>query len=264
MTPPFARRSPAALLAVLALAACAGAPAPATSPAPAAPASTADPAPGVVTSAPAQGTPAELAAIAQARRDSARLAFTAADVEFMTMMIAHHAQAIVMAEMAPTHGASTAVRTLAGRIVNAQRDEIGIAQRWLRDRGQPVPDVSPGGAVTMPAAPATAGGAPAAGAAHHGAHHGAGHAAMPGMLTEAQLRELDAARGRDFDRLFLTFMIQHHRGAVAMVEQLFGSYGAGQDETVFKFASDVNVDQTTEIARMQQMLATIVFEGRDP
>ena len=257
MTPPFARRMPAASLAVLALAACAGAPAPAASPTPA---STAAPAPGVVTSAPAQGTPAELAAIAQARRDSARLAFTAADVEFMTMMIAHHAQAIVMAEMAPTHGASTAVRTLAGRIINAQRDEIGIAQRWLRDRGQPVPEVSAGGAVTMPAPAA----APAAGAAHQGMHHGADHAAMPGMLTEAQLRELDAARGRDFDRLFLSFMIQHHRGAVAMVEKLFGSYGAGQDETVFKFASDVNVDQTTEIARMQQMLATIVFEGRDP
>ena len=259
MTPPFARRTPAALLAVLTLAACAGAPAPAAAPAPAPPAPTAA-APGVVTSAPAQGTPAELAAIAQARRDSARLAFTAADVEFMTTMIAHHAQAIVMAEMAPTHGASPAVRTLAGRIINAQRDEIGIAQRWLRDRGQPVPEVSADGAVAMPAPAA----APAAAASHHGMHHGADHAAMPGMLTEAQLRELDAARGRDFDRLFLSFMIQHHRGAVAMVEKLFGSYGAAQDETVFKFASDVNVDQTTEIARMQQMLATIVFEGRDP
>ena len=260
MTLPFARRSPAALLAVLALAACAGAPAPATSPAPAAPASTADPAPGVVTSAPAQGTPAELAAIAQARRDSARLAFTAPDVEFMTMMIAHHAQAIVMAGMAPTHGASPAVRTLAGRIGNAQRDEIGIAQRWLRDRGQPVPEVSAGGAVTMPAPAA----APAAGASHAGMHHGADHAGMPGMLTAAQLRELDAARGRDFDRLFLSFMIQHHQGAVAMVEKLFGSYGAGQDETVFKFASDVNVDQTTEIRRMERMLFLMKLEGGAP
>jgi uncharacterized protein (DUF305 family) len=82
---------------------------------------------------------------------------------------------------------------------------------------------------------------------------------MPGMLTEAQMKELDAARGPEFDRKFLTFMIQHHRGAVSMVKDLFGTYGAGQDETVFKFASDVNVDQTTEIARMEKMLAAITL-----
>lgn len=87
---------------------------------------------------------------------------------------------------------------------------------------------------------------------------------MPGMLTEAQLAQLDAARGADFDRLFLTFMIQHHRGAVTMVEQLFGSYGAGQDETVFKFASDVNVDQATEIDRMQRMLEELLFATPAP
>ena len=79
------------------------------------------------------------------------------------------------------------------------------------------------------------------------------------MLTEAQMKQLDAARGPEFDRLFLRFMIQHHRGAVTMVKELFGTYGAGQDETVFKFASDVNVDQTTEIARMEKMLFTLTF-----
>ena len=84
---------------------------------------------------------------------------------------------------------------------------------------------------------------------------------MPGMLTDAQLRELDAARGAEFDRLFLTYMIQHHRGATQMVRELFGTYGAAQDETVFKFASDVNVDQTTEIARMQRMLAAMSALG---
>jgi uncharacterized protein (DUF305 family) len=77
---------------------------------------------------------------------------------------------------------------------------------------------------------------------------------MPGMLTEEQLRQLDAARDAEFDRLFLTFMIQHHRGAVEMVRALFASHGAGQDETVFKFAADVEVDQSTEIKRMLQML----------
>ena len=84
------------------------------------------------------------------------------------------------------------------------------------------------------------------------------------MLTEEQLRQLDAARGAEFDRLFLSSMIQHHRGAVTMVKELFGSYGAGQDEIVFKLASDVNVDQTTEIARMERMLVTLVLEGRLP
>jgi uncharacterized protein (DUF305 family) len=77
---------------------------------------------------------------------------------------------------------------------------------------------------------------------------------MPGMLTEAQMKELDAARGEEFDRLLLTFMIQHHKGAVSMVRDLFAARGAGQDETVFKFASDVEVDQTTEINRMAEML----------
>lgn len=82
---------------------------------------------------------------------------------------------------------------------------------------------------------------------------------MPGMLTSTQMHQLDAAHGADFDRLFLTYMMQHHRGALSMVQQLFGSYGAAQDDYVFKFASDVNVDQTTEIGRMQQMLANILF-----
>jgi uncharacterized protein (DUF305 family) len=82
---------------------------------------------------------------------------------------------------------------------------------------------------------------------------------MPGMLTEPQMKQLDQARGAEFDRLFLTFMIQHHRGAVSMVKELFDSYGAGLDETVFKFASDVNVDQSTEIARMQKMLVSLTL-----
>ena len=72
------------------------------------------------------------------------------------------------------------------------------------------------------------------------------------MLTAEQMHQLDLARGPEFDKLFLTDMIQHHRGAVSMVQDLFGTYGAGQDEVIFKFASDVNVDQTTEIARMEE------------
>jgi uncharacterized protein (DUF305 family) len=231
------RRLTAALAAVAASAACASAP---SSGAPAA----APP--------PVVGAPGESAAVARARADSARLPYTQADIHFMSAMIGHHAQAIAMAELAPTHGASASVRTLAARIINAQRDEIAIMQQWLRERRQPVPEARP--AATHDAAHAPA----------HGAGHAAPGALMPGMLTEAQLRQLDEARGDEFDRLFLTYMIQHHRGAVAMVKELFGSHGAGQDETVFKFASDVNVDQTTEIARMERMLATFLTEGRLP
>jgi uncharacterized protein (DUF305 family) len=83
------------------------------------------------------------------------------------------------------------------------------------------------------------------------------------MLTAAQLAALERARGRDFDRLFLQSMIQHHRGATTMVRELFATHGAGQDEAVFKFASDVNVDQTTEIQRMQRMLVELLFQTPD-
>jgi uncharacterized protein (DUF305 family) len=184
------------------------------------------------------------AAIAQARADSLRHPYTEADVRFMSGMIGHHAQAIVMANMAPTHGASPSVRTLADRIINAQQDEIASMQRWLGDRLKPVPEATPGMKMTM-----------------NGVEH---VMLMPGMLTEAQMKQLDQARGPEFDRLFLMFMIQHHRGAVSMVKDLFDTYGAGQDETIFKFASDVNVDQATEIARMEKMLVALTLGVETP
>jgi uncharacterized protein (DUF305 family) len=181
--------------------------------------------------------PSSPAAIAKARADSLRYPYTQADVQFMQGMIGHHAQAIVMANMAPSHGADPAVIRLCERIINAQEDEIATMQRWLADRQQTVPEAKP-----MSHAMMDMGG---------GMQHSM---MMPGMLTDAQMAALDAARGWEFDRLFLTGMIQHHKGATAMVSTLFGTTGAGQDETIFKFASDVNVDQTTEIARMQRML----------
>jgi uncharacterized protein (DUF305 family) len=162
----------------------------------------------------------------------------------MTAMIGHHAQAIRMAQWAPTHGASPSVRTLAARIINAQQDEIATMQQWLRDRRQPVPEPTSDGGGMSAEMPGMS----------HEMHH---EMLMPGMLTAAQMAQLDHAHGAEFDRLFLTFMIQHHRGAVSMVSDLFASEGAAQDETVFKFASDVNVDQTTEIARMERMLVAI-------
>ena len=173
-------------------------------------------------------TPAE-----QARRDSGRMAYTAADVHFMQGMIHHHAQAVVMAGWAQTHGARSDVKNLAQRIDVAQRDEMAFMQRWLRERHQEVPDPLEH---------------------YEMGHDMPGMMMMPGMLTPEQMKQLDAARGPEFDRLFLTFMIQHHTGAITMVDQLFASPGAGQELYVFRFASDVNADQNTEIERMRLML----------
>jgi uncharacterized protein (DUF305 family) len=170
-----------------------------------------------------------------------------ADVVFMTGMIGHHAQALVMSALAEPNGASPAVRTLAARIANAQADEIASMQRWLRDRGEPVPTVDIQGIVL------TVGieGEDAAAVDAHAAHD---HHDMPGMLSQAQLERLAAARGALFDRLFLAFMIQHHGGAVVMVDDLLEAGGATADRATFKLASDIRADQTTEVARMQQML----------
>jgi uncharacterized protein (DUF305 family) len=190
---------------------------------------------------PAQAQQTDSAAVAKARADSVRYPYTQADVEFMSAMIGHHSQALQMAEWAPTHGARSSVRILAERIINGQQDEIGTMQRWLADRRKPVPQ------------PGRMGGS---GTSHHD-----GHSQMPGMLTPDQLRQLDQARGSEFDRLFLTFMIQHHRGAVSMVQKLFATPGAARDETVFKFANDVSVDQRTEVARMERMLAELAPEA---
>ncbi len=190
------------------------------------------------TSRPGSASAEELEALYRARVDSSRTRFTPADAEFMTGMIAHHAQALTMAALAPTHGANPTIRTLAARIANSQNDEIRLMQRWLGDRGLEVPEVMEMGGEVMV----------------HGAMH---DMSMPGMLTPAQMEELKAARGTEFDRLFLTFMIQHHQGAVEMVRVLFSTDGAGQDEAAFKLASDVQVDQKTEIARMEQLLSRL-------
>jgi uncharacterized protein (DUF305 family) len=165
-----------------------------------------------------------------------QLPYTDADVEFMSGMIPHHAQAVVMAGWAPSHGARHDVAVLCERIVVAQRDEITLMQNWLRDRGQPVPDA------TSTRMKMSMG----------GMEH---DMLMPGMLTDEEMSALDRARGPEFDRLFLLGMIKHHQGAIDMVDTLFQSYGAAQDEMIFKFANDVYADQSTEIDRMKQMLA---------
>jgi uncharacterized protein (DUF305 family) len=166
-----------------------------------------------------------------------RLPYTDADVDFMAGMIPHHAQAVVMAGWAPSHGARADVAVLCERIVVAQRDEIAMMRGWLADRGQEVPD--------------------ATSTRHKMKMNGETHEMlMPGMLSDEEMAALDRARGPEFDRLFLLGMIKHHQGAIDMVDVLFKAYGAAQDETVYKFASDVYADQSIEIDRMHQMLGS--------
>ena len=189
------------------------------------------------------GSGAVASAAAPAPADGGRASYTPADVHFVAGMIGHHAQAIEMAGWAPTHDAGPAVRALCERIVVAQRDEIAFAQRWLREHHEYVPPADPRGHV-MP-----------------GMDH---PILMPGMLSPEQMAQLDAARGREFDRLFLTFMIQHHQGAITMVEQLLRAPGAAQDGPIFRFAVDVNADQSTEIDRMGRMLAALGSGSKNP
>jgi uncharacterized protein (DUF305 family) len=154
--------------------------------------------------------------------------YTKADVEFMQGMIAHHSQAIVMSRMAESHGANPQVLKLSNKIDQSQVPEIRIMQAWLQRNNQFVPDTSSWHTVTM-----------------------------SGMLTPAQLGELDAARGVDFDRAYLRLMIQHHVGALKMVNDLLNTPLAGQEVDVNTFANDVVTAQTVEIGIMQRLYAEL-------
>jgi uncharacterized protein (DUF305 family) len=154
--------------------------------------------------------------------------YTVSDVEFMQGMIAHHAQAIHMSRMAGRHHADPGVQRLALKIDQSQVAEIRIMQEWLARNRQFVPDT----------------------ASWRTMH-------MPGMLTEAQLAELDSASGSAFDQAYLTLMIQHHEGALQMVRDLLATAGAAQDVDVSVFANDVVTVQTAEIGAMRQMLSEL-------
>jgi uncharacterized protein (DUF305 family) len=175
---------------------------------------------------PSRRLPPSTSAVAPARSQ--------ADIEFMQGMIMHHAQAVEMTALIPSHTTDKAIRTLGERISLSQADEIKFMKRWLVARNAPVsramagmPDMDNGGK------PMTA---------------------MPGMLTPRQMRELEQAEGAEFDRKFLTGMMQHHNGALVMVKQLFDTPGAGQDAELFDFATDVDNTQRAEIKIMEGML----------
>ncbi len=177
--------------------------------------------------------------------------YTNADVQFVQGMIVHHAQAVVMSDWAATHGARPNLVTLCKRIALSQRDEITMMQHWLQDRHLAAPDplhmlqsdhgpVHDKSGMDMP-----------------GMDMGDHPMMMTGMLTAAEMRQLDSASGAAFDRLYLTGMIKHHQGALDMVAKLFATPGAGQQPEIFSFATDVDAGQRAEMARMQLILNTL-------
>jgi uncharacterized protein (DUF305 family) len=154
----------------------------------------------------------------------------------MQGMIMHHSQAVEMTALIPSHTENKELRALGARISSSQTDEIKMMQRWLATRGEPtsMPDAMPG----MPDMDKS----------------GKAMPLMPGMLSAEQMDALRKAKGAEFDRLFLTGMIQHHNGALIMVKDLFNTAGAGQDADIFNFATDADNTQRAEIKIMQNML----------
>jgi uncharacterized protein (DUF305 family) len=191
-----------------------------------------------------------------------------ADVEFMQGMILHHAQAVEMTAMIPSHTQNKELQSLGARVSSSQSDEIKFMERWLAARGESVPKAMPQmtgmnmtatnmGGMNMPHD-----------SAHDSAHetsHQMAHdtmALMPGMLTPQQMEALEKAKGGEFDHLFLVGMIQHHNGALTMVKELFDTAGAGQDAEVFNFATDVDNGQRAEIRVMESMLKKEIPEEK--
>jgi uncharacterized protein (DUF305 family) len=181
----------------------------------------------------APGQPSKVIETAQAT-DLSHVQATDADVKFMQGMIGHHQQAVEMVALIPTHSTRPDMQLLGKRIDLSQQDEMKMMRRWLEVRGKEVPS-------------------------EHAMHmHGA--TLMPGMLTQEEMEKLEAAKGSEFDRLFLEGMMKHHGGAITMVNELFATPGAGQEVEIFSFASDVDADQRMEIDRMGAMLQAILKE----
>ena len=159
----------------------------------------------------------------------ATIQYSVGDVMFLQGMISHHAQAMEMSVLVESRSNREVLELLAQRIRLSQEDEISMMQGWLQDRDLGVPTLD--------------------------AHHADDYELMPGMLTDEEMMELEVAEGADFDTLFLEFMIEHHLGAIEMVENLLDQQGAAQDPILYEFTSDVTSDQGSEIERMDAMLA---------
>ena len=176
------------------------------------------------------GAPGQPSQVIDARQasDLSQLKYTPAEIQFVQGMIGHHMQALEMTELLPARTERGDMQLLAKRIEISQADEIDMMREWLKARGAALPDPH--------------------------AHHAPNAALMPGMLSPTEMQRLASAKGAEFERLFLEFMIRHHDGALIMVEELFGAAGAGQQSDIYSFASDVEADQRMEIERMSAML----------
>jgi len=189
------------------------------------------------------GAPGEATKVLPADTRSSLPPLSQKDVEFMQGMIMHHAQAVEMTAMINDRTDNEKLRLLGSRISQSQSSEMNFMKRWLTVRGQST-EMKMAGMGDM-----------SGHSGHHMDHGKMDHSMMmPGMLTAEQMKALDAAKGDEFDRLFLEGMIQHHTGALIMVKELFDSAGAGQDAEIFNFATDVDSGQRAEIRIMQTML----------
>jgi uncharacterized protein (DUF305 family) len=176
-----------------------------------------------------------------------------ADVQFMQGMIVHHAQAVEMTALIESHTTRKDLRSLGARISHSQSEEIKFMKRWLEARGEPTREPTSAVMREMPGM-----NMPGMDMSSHTMHS----MLMPGMLTAQQMEALKKAKGEEFDRLFLTGMIQHHGGALIMVKDLFDTAGAGQDAELFNFATDVDSGQRAEIRIMQTMLGEKPLEEK--
>lgn len=182
-------------------------------------------------------TPEQSAALSRTR-------VTETDVRFMQHMLVHHAQAVEMVELARLHGSDPGLRRLAERMGEGQAAEMLIMREWLASRGR---DMTAGGPE-----------------AHQGhGRHGSTEAHMPGMLSPDEMRSLAAARGGEFDRLFLQGMILHHQGALAMVDDLMADARSAEDPVLSELANSIVADQAAEILRMQLMLSNLTVPVED-
>jgi uncharacterized protein (DUF305 family) len=184
------------------------------------------------------GAPGQQSRVITAEEASALagMEYSLGDIQFLQGMIPHHAQAKEMSALAESRTNNEAILAVAARITLSQDDEIAMMQDWLGDRGLEV----------------TA----------EDAHHQSGFMRMAGMLTDEEMAALAAARGSEFDRLYLESMIQHHQGALDMVEDLLDQRGSVQDPLLYEFTSDVTSDQTSEIERMVTLLASFSSDPR--
>ncbi|GAA2526751.1 DUF305 domain-containing protein [Pilimelia columellifera] len=148
--------------------------------------------------------------------------FNQADVDFATGMIPHHEQAIEMANLVDAQGQSAEVGALAEKIRDSQGSEITTMSGWLVAWGKPVP--SPGVD---------------------------GHADHPGKMSDAEMKKLSDASGKAFDTMFLTMMVEHHEGAIAMARD---EIAKGANAEAKELAKQIEQAQTAEIAAMRALL----------